>query len=233
MYLNYGAAGFVIRNNGDVTTMVMTPDNKVGIGSTTPETKLEINASSVGTGFKLVDGSQGAGKLLTSDDTGKASWQVVQATKPTVTGVMGSSGIDIPSNTASLLYTGTYIDIPAQSKYVVNVNFIMSISNGSTETATPADSSYWLRTTFTDSPSGTVASGDIVGTKTLISGLLPGSSIYAMLSGSVIINNTSAAPKRYYYMAGNVASVNMAGKSLYKFGGTNWSEGGIYAVPIN
>lgn len=42
----------------------------VGIGTSTPNAKLDVNGT-----FKVVDGTQGAGKILTSDATGLASWQ--------------------------------------------------------------------------------------------------------------------------------------------------------------
>ena len=44
-------------------------NNKVGIGTTTPDERLHINGS-----IKIVDGTQGSGKVLTSDANGKASW---------------------------------------------------------------------------------------------------------------------------------------------------------------
>ena len=43
----------------------------VGIGTATPNAKLHVNGT-----LKVADGSQGAGKILTSDATGLASWQV-------------------------------------------------------------------------------------------------------------------------------------------------------------
>jgi trimeric autotransporter adhesin len=51
--------GFVIQQNGNV-----------GINERKPTEKLDINGS-----IKIVDGTQGAGKILTSDANGKASWQ--------------------------------------------------------------------------------------------------------------------------------------------------------------
>ena len=41
-----------------------------GIGTTTPSATLHVNGT-----FKVTDGSQGAGKILTSNATGLASWQ--------------------------------------------------------------------------------------------------------------------------------------------------------------
>jgi uncharacterized protein (TIGR02145 family) len=42
----------------------------VGIGTSAPDAKLQVNGT-----FKVVDGTQGAGKILTSNATGLASWQ--------------------------------------------------------------------------------------------------------------------------------------------------------------
>ncbi len=42
----------------------------VGIGTSTPNAKLHVTGT-----FKVVDGTQGAGKILTSDATGLSSWQ--------------------------------------------------------------------------------------------------------------------------------------------------------------
>ena len=43
--------------------------NRVGIGTNTPDERLHINGS-----IKIVDGNQAAGRVLTSDATGKATW---------------------------------------------------------------------------------------------------------------------------------------------------------------
>ncbi len=42
----------------------------IGIGTQTPEAKLHVNGT-----IKITDGTQGQGKVLTSDNTGLASWQ--------------------------------------------------------------------------------------------------------------------------------------------------------------
>jgi uncharacterized protein (TIGR02145 family) len=42
----------------------------VGINTSTPSSKLEVNGT-----FRITDGTQGIGKVLTSDSTGLASWQ--------------------------------------------------------------------------------------------------------------------------------------------------------------
>ncbi len=45
-------------------------DNKVGIGTNTPDARLHVNGT-----FRLTDGTQANGYVLTSDASGKASWQ--------------------------------------------------------------------------------------------------------------------------------------------------------------
>lgn len=44
----------------------------VGIGTTTPSSKLDVNGN-----IKIADGTQGNGKVLTSDASGNASWQSI------------------------------------------------------------------------------------------------------------------------------------------------------------
>lgn len=47
----------------------------VGIGTISPNAMLDIAATASGAGFRLVDTTQGAGKVLTSDVNGVATWQ--------------------------------------------------------------------------------------------------------------------------------------------------------------
>ena len=69
-----GIGGFTFydyTNNGLLTHIVtMSGNGNVGIGTSTPSATLHVNGN-----FRLVDGSQGAGKVLTSDANGQASWQ--------------------------------------------------------------------------------------------------------------------------------------------------------------
>jgi len=65
-------ANFVLKSNGTDATCSQIFDNgtNVGIGTTSPTAKLHINGT-----FRLADGTEGAGKVLTSDASGNASWQ--------------------------------------------------------------------------------------------------------------------------------------------------------------
>ena len=59
-------------NTGSVCQERMRIDRNgnIGVGTASPTTKLHVNG-----GFRLSDGTEGAGKILTSDATGKATWQ--------------------------------------------------------------------------------------------------------------------------------------------------------------
>jgi len=85
--------GLVLNANGgaDYGLIVVGADKKgfVGIGVLTPTQKLDILGK-----IKIVDGTQGAGKVLTSDAHGVASWTTsTGGPKGGVSSVTGSSGI--------------------------------------------------------------------------------------------------------------------------------------------
>ena len=195
---------------------------KVGIGTYKPGAKLEINNGTTAGAVKIVDGTQGAGKVLTSDANGLATWKRQALTL--VEGVKGS-GINIPPSTGGYIYTGSYITLPP-GKYMVSVQNLMSVGF-----TTYSDGHFWLRTTFSDSDTTFVRTADIDSTKGyLISGLLPQGARFSMLNGSLIIENTTSSPKTYYYWAGQVDVTSGTTKPLQNFGG--WAEWSMTATPI-
>jgi len=89
-----------------------------GIGTTTPDAKLHVSGT-----FKLVDGTQGLGKVLTSDADGLASWE-------TPSGGSTPDNVTIGTNTAGELYvinglskyTETGSSLTGSSAYTVTHN---------------------------------------------------------------------------------------------------------------
>jgi hypothetical protein len=59
---------------------IVTPSGNVGLGTTTPTVKLELNNGTTNGAIKIVDGTQGAGRVLTSDASGVATWSPTPAT---------------------------------------------------------------------------------------------------------------------------------------------------------
>ncbi|MBK7183936.1 MAG: hypothetical protein IPH89_14010 [Bacteroidetes bacterium] len=69
-----GANAVVSQSN----SLILGNGANVGIGTSTPTTLLHIN-SGVSPALRLVDGTQGVGKVLTSDASGNATWQNASA----------------------------------------------------------------------------------------------------------------------------------------------------------
>ncbi|NDW09306.1 hypothetical protein [Dysgonomonas sp. 520] len=55
--------------------VVVDTQGRVGVGTNSPQTKVDIRAASEGAGFRLQDGSQGNGKVLTTDGNGNGTWR--------------------------------------------------------------------------------------------------------------------------------------------------------------
>lgn len=101
--------GFLVTASTDPADggLFLNPDNYVGIGTIVPTSSLTV----IGT-FKLADGSQGAGKVLTSDSAGLAAWAapagpvyaVTQANNTNATPTLA----DIPMLSVALLANATY-----------------------------------------------------------------------------------------------------------------------------
>ncbi len=71
---NATAIGYnAVANNANTVILGENNSVKVGIGTSNPSEKLEVNGS-----IKITDGTQGAGKVLTSDANGKATWVAPQ-----------------------------------------------------------------------------------------------------------------------------------------------------------
>ncbi len=107
----YLSSGTVDAGNNKAGSIYRT--GNVGIGTTSPGTKLEINNGTTNGAVKIVDGTQGAGKVLTSDANGVGTWQVPAGT--IITGVVPSTVTNFIPTTYSpqTFYTGTYITLPA------------------------------------------------------------------------------------------------------------------------
>lgn len=65
----------ILENKTGNHLVTVLDDGKVGIGTETPTAKLEVKGS-----VKIIDGTQGAGKVLTSDANGEARWETINQT---------------------------------------------------------------------------------------------------------------------------------------------------------
>jgi hypothetical protein len=69
-------AGNILFKIADVSVAKIDSLGRIGIGTTHPGAKLEVNGT-----VKITDGTQGAGKVLTSDANGLASWGSISITE--------------------------------------------------------------------------------------------------------------------------------------------------------
>jgi len=83
-----GGGTIGVGSNAPGNSLYISSSGYVGIGTTNPGAKLEVAGQ-----IKITDGSPGAGKVLTSDSSGLATWQTVGGTLPS-----GSSGQTLRHN---------------------------------------------------------------------------------------------------------------------------------------
>ena len=128
----------------------------IGIATTTPSEKLEVQGS-----VKIVDGTQGAGKVLTSDALGKASWkqpsggyrqkyvlQSAQTYSSNISTLMNFPTIAIPYTGFYLLNFKSFFNVPIASEYSYYVYiYINGTLYSSDETYTYCDANFYLNQT--------------------------------------------------------------------------------------
>ncbi len=107
-----------------VSKINITPIGYVGIGTLIPSEKLEVNGS-----IKITDGTQGAGKVLTSDAAGKATWQNVGSL---IVGTLPNAQVVPQTFTGANVYSysGASIVLPA-GKWIIYSAFVTSNPNAS------------------------------------------------------------------------------------------------------
>ncbi|MDC7999765.1 hypothetical protein POV26_01835 [Aequorivita todarodis] len=212
-------------NNGDLSVdnnslFVDASTNRVGVRTILPTANLHVNGN-----VRIVDGTQATGRVLTSSANGTASWRAQSIDN--ITGNVVGNGVNIPYTTTNYLQTGSRIVLPP-GRFAVNVTMLIYPSNP----PSPNDSSFWLRTTFSDNGGANPSPSAYIEGSPLISGSLSGSSNYGLVTGTIIINNTTGANRTYYYVAGNTEIVNTADSIIF-FGGTTWDEDTIIAYRLN
>jgi len=210
---------------------VVNSSGNVGIGNASPSTKLHVS-SATSPAFRLVDGTQGAGKVLKSDDSGNASWIKDNTTLPTIIATLGAgatiSAVTVDPNLNGT-DTGTRVTLPPNSKYIVMCYMLIR-----TTATVPSTGYAWLQSTFTESPTSNTGSSDILGSYYISGAIIPNQDSFNMMNGAIVIQNSSSVAKTYYYRVRLAFSKGItAGTQIQAFGGNAWGENNIIATGIN
>ncbi|PRP66355.1 hypothetical protein [Nonlabens agnitus] len=113
--------------NGVDAIVLGNADAYVGIGTSSPDNATKLHVAGK---VKIVDGTQGTGKVLTSDANGRASWQpaVAPGTPQIVAaGVVNAAGIALKINGATVSkinvgdYQVTFTTARPSANYVINI----------------------------------------------------------------------------------------------------------------
>ncbi|WP_048506717.1 hypothetical protein [Chryseobacterium angstadtii] len=208
---NTAGAGVTILNSGNV-----------GVGTATPGTRLEINNGTTNGAVKITDGTQGAGKVLTSDSNGLATWQ-----NTTVTNVTGiTPTVSTPYGTTADKYMNAYIDLP-QGRWFIFIGFLV---NG----ATAADTRYASRLTLSDSNTALstnnfsfINNNSLVLTQQSTGGA--GAFTYGMFSAGIIRVDVSAANLRLYIWDTNTRAYGNTSTTSLNQNGENY----VFAIKAN
>lgn len=226
----WGSNGdIILATNGNSSDILLNPEgtNNVGIGTLSPSTKLHVNSNS-NPAFRLVDGTESNGKVLTSDAVGNASWQTIAVKQ--ILGNLPSTGPNITTNNTMTLINGASITLPP-GKWIVSLGTNAGIGGS---TPITSDVGLWFNATLSSS-STSVNTSDVVNTSsgTHIGGALGRGMIKTLVSGNIVINNTSTNNKTYYLWASREA---VGGSSSLgwtnAFGNAYW-ERWFYAIPVN
>lgn len=116
-----GHQAIATQSNSIILGSSTNTNNRVGIGTNTPDERLHINGS-----IKIVDGTQAAGRVLTSDANGRATWTIPSGSRAYADVYYNGSDLIVPSGTSTVVF-GT---INSSSNVNVNNNGITVLTSG-------------------------------------------------------------------------------------------------------
>ncbi|WP_298115593.1 hypothetical protein [Flavobacterium sp.] len=219
-------SGFLDFQVANSSKMRILSNGNIGIGVTNPSFNLEINGNTKTTQIVDSNNSTGvSGQVLTKVGS-NLTWVNNVSIIPSSNVVFPLSAQTLPIN-ATDYYTGAYIDL-SPGKWSVQGNLLINVGGGITTTN---NTGAWIRASLSTSPSF-YTNTDIIGAP-LFAGSIAGPLAYGVCSGTIIINNTSGAIKRYYLFRRGCDLFNASGWNMYNFGRGVWGEDQVVAYPMN
>lgn len=168
--------------------------------------------------------SGNAEKILKTDGTNTV-WATNVALTSAVVGTFPGTGYTGTSTDKES--TGASITLPP-GKWSVQITLL---AKGVT---TPASGqSTWIRMHLSTTTNGN-ATTDVVGSSNQIAGALSGPTEFAIVTGTIIINNTSGSSKTYYLVKGDNQNYGSSWTLNFdRIGGSAWGENAMVAYPMN
>ncbi|PXW13600.1 MULTISPECIES: hypothetical protein [Chryseobacterium] len=203
--------------------VVVTSSGNMGIGTISPSAKIHIISDQTYGAFQMQDGSQGTGRLLSSDENGKGTWINNPLTPIKFSTYIGDAQTpyDVPSDT----YLNTYIDLP-KGRWIIYIGQLF-LSN-----QTSAANNTWIRMTLSSSSTSNVESGFNFLSSKLVSGWLTVNSAannrYTFLSGTIPVEINGSSVTRLYLRTKDYTSI---GTNPIPSTRGNYGENYCYAVP--
>ena len=199
---------------------------KVGIGTYKPGAKLEVNNGTTAGAVKIVDGTQGAGKVLTSDADGLATWKSI--TLFTGTERIGAYhwGVGIALGNTNWNKIASITVPPGASMVYVKIHLLAGgLTSGAARAYVGKKDIGWNNSNTNDTPIG-------------------GSALFVTYHGidpelqtSFIYNNTTNSNETLYLnLQSNQPTAARSGFEYPTGGvylGTNWIENQFSAIPMN
>ena len=199
---------------------------KVGIGTYKPGAKLEVNNGTAAGAVKIVDGTQGAGKVLTSDADGLATWKSI--TLFTGTERIGAYhwGVGTALGNTNWNKIASITVPPGASMVYVKIHLLAGgLTSGAARAYVGKKDIGWNNSNTNDTPIG-------------------GSALFVTYHGidpelqtSFIYNNTTNSNETLYLnLQSNQPTAARSGFEYPTGGvylGTNWIENQFSAIPMN
>ena len=238
--IGYQAAGLgantVVLGNNSITTTAL--KGNVGIGTTSPGAKLEVNGQ-----VKITGGTPGAGKVLTSDAAGLATWE-------TASGAAALNDLSDSKTDASSVFlgsgSGTNDDGTTNKNVALGVNTLTGNTSGyenvavGYNTLTSNTTGYDnVAVGFNALDANTDGSFNVaVGRETLSTctsaGYNTALGMYSLKSTTTGQSNTAVGANAMYFNEGGGSNVAVGRNSLYNnTSGSNNVAVGLYALRNN
>ena len=199
---------------------------KVGIGTYKPGAKLEINNGTTAGAVKIVDGTQGAGKVLTSDADGLATWKSITLFTGTERIGVYHWGVGTALGNTNWNKIASITVPPGASMVYVKIHLLaIGFISGAARAYVGKKDIGWNNSNTNDTPIG-------------------GSALFVTYHGidpelqtSFIYNNTTNSNETLYLnLQSNEPTVARSGFEYPTGGvylGTKWIENQFYAIPMN